>query len=129
VATYSDDIAAIRNRFIAQWGTTVPFVFDNEPPIDEPSTIWVRLSVKPFGEERPSSLTVLGYGRVYIQVFVPEGLSDGDGWAAANQFNAIFREWHSADYRIRFNMPDFNTSDAESGYFMILGSIPFTATH
>ncbi len=133
MATNTDDLTAIRTRFLATWNAaTYPVVFDNEPPIDEPKgQIWARLSVQPGGERRRSiySKTYEVLGRVYLQIFTPEGLADRDAWTLAETFAAAFRDWKSADFRVRFETPEYRTDDSEQDYFAIIVSIPYTAQH
>lgn len=144
MATNLDDLEIIRTRFLTQWNAAVPVVLDNEPAIDEPNgKVWARFSVLP-GAERRASIARNTYeqlGRVYLQVFIPDGEADKDGWALAEAFAATFRDWKSPDWRIRFDTPEYRTSK-EAGDkdfklsakgsappFMILVTIPYTAQH
>lgn len=135
MATNLDDLTAIRAHFMTQWAAdnpSVAFVLDNEPAIDEPiKQTWARMSVAPGAERRRSiySKTYEQLGRVYLQVFVPVGLADGNGWTIAESFAAAFRDWKSSDYRIRFDTPEFRTSDIDKVYYAIIVSVPYTAQH
>lgn len=137
MATYNDDLSAIRTRFRTQWKTanpTVPFVYDNEPPVDEPTGIWVRLSVNP-GAERRRSIASKKYeqiGRVFLQIMIPrtaDFAGDEDAWKLADSFASIFRDWRSADYRILFDVPETRSIDTDEAYYIILVSVPYTAQH
>lgn len=129
MATNLDDITDIRAHYLDTM--TLTTVFDNDPDTDQPTGMWARLSVIPGAEFRQSiaSRTYEQLGRAYLQVFVPEGTSDNAGWQQANLFVAAFRDWSSPDYRVRFATPEYRTSDAEDGHFMILVTIPYTAQH
>lgn len=137
MATYLDDLTAIRARFRTQWTATypaVPFVYDNEPALDEPEGIWVRFSVLP-GAERRRSIAAQRYeqlGRVYLQIFMPRGDADiapNDGWKMADSFAASFRDWRSTEWRIAFDVPTISQSDNDDDYYMIIVSVPYTAQH
>lgn len=131
MASNLDDLTTIRARFLDHWDASIPVVFDNEKPITEPVTTWARLSVVP-GKERRRSIAMRTYeqlGRIYLQLFVPDGEEDGDGWQLAESFAATFRDWLSDDYRIRCDVPEFRTENTDGEPYMILVSIPYTAQH
>jgi hypothetical protein len=133
VASNIDDLTAIRTRFLETWDSEgYPAVFDNEPPIDEPhGKVWARLSVQP-GTTRRLSINARTYEvlrRIYLQIFTPEGLADNDAWTLAETFTAAFRDWKSADLRLRCSVPEYRTDDSEADYFAIIISVPYTAQH
>jgi hypothetical protein len=132
VATNLDDIDIIRTHFLNEWDNAVPVVFDNDPASPKPEgIIWARLSVRPTAETRKSiaSRTYEQKGWVYLQVMVPDGLSDHDGYALTETFKDTFRDWSSPDFRIRFATPDYSTSHFEGEQFTIKVSIPYRAQH
>ena len=134
--TNLDDITAIRTRFIDLWSVAhpaVPFALDNEPPIETPTrSIWARLDVIPGAERKRILGSAPRYeqiGRVYFRVYAPAGEANGEPWALAESFAAIFREWDSPDFRIRLDTPDFSSGIDDDGDFMVMVSIPYTAQH
>jgi hypothetical protein len=130
MATNRDDINAIRVYFLNTWNE-VPVIFDNEPAIDEPEGIWARLSVNPGASKRASIArkTYDQQGRVYLQVMIPEGEPDNEGWTLAERFGMAFRELNLDNYRVRFDTPEYSSSDAEDDWYVITVSIPYTAKH
>ena len=126
-----DDIAAINTRFYSLWDSSVPVVMDNDFNTPEHTVPWCRLSIQAGFSERASiaSRTYRQFGRVYLQIFVPAQRGTAEGWALAEAFSTIFRDWLSADQRIRFATPEFRVSTAEPEYFTVICSIPYIAQH
>ena len=121
------DLAAIRNRFLDQWDRdAVLTVFENagdqfgpaDPDEKEP---FVRFSINPGSQAFAMGTGIYSQiGRVWLQVFIPANDGIAAGYALADQFTAIFRDWRSDDGCVR-------TSDAmvtqipggEDGYYQI----------
>ena len=134
MATNLDDIAAIRAHFLNAWVPShpgVPYVYDNEAPVDEPEGVWVRLSVSPGFQRRRSIFerTYEQFGRIYFQVFVPTGTDDEEGWPVADSFAALFRDWLSDNRGLYCETPEFSTSKVNNEPFMIVVSIPYRSVH
>lgn len=134
MATNLDDLLAIRTRFVETWTAahpTVPFIFDNEPATDQPEGIWARLSIAP-GHSKTRPLNpprYVQYGRVYLQVFVPEGEADAEGYRIAETFAQAFRNWRNTSPRIYCEQPEFRPSQSDGESFMILVTVPYSSEH
>jgi hypothetical protein len=129
--TNLDDIIAIRDRFLATWDDAVPFVFENDSPTKEPNQIWARFNIAP-GDERRLTIGSTNYevkGRVYLQIMVPAGMKLAPARTIEARFVNAFREWSSADYRIRFDTPEYSVDDSEDNYFILRTSILYRARH
>lgn len=130
-----DDLTAIRLRFQEIWGAAypdVPYVFDNEPPVEEPDGPWVRLSVQPGVQRRRPGVAITTYeqlGRAYLQVFIPDNEGDHDGWAMAEAVGDGFRDWRSEDWTLWVQAPTYSTAQQEGEPFMILVSVPYRSEH
>lgn len=131
MATNLDDLTVIRTRFFALWPSATIVLLDNDTNTAQPKTLFARLSIQPGAQRRLSiaSKTYEQLGRVYLQIFVPSEQGTRVGFELAETFTNIFRDWSSADYRVRFDTPEYRTSEEEKAYFTILCSVPYTARH
>ena len=96
MTTLNESRAAIYDRFIADWGSTTPFVFDNEQfekePIDTP---WVRLVVRNITgtQETLGRKTNRRYNRqglIIGSVYTPSNQGTAEADDLATQFRSIF---------------------------------------
>jgi hypothetical protein len=126
-----DDILAINARFRQTWDQSIPYMLDNEPTIEEPGVLYAHLQVDPGNRDR-LSISKRSYkqiGRIILDVYVPAGDAVEDGWALIEQFSAAFTDWHTDDYRLRCDPPEYRTDDVEDDWFIITASVPYTAEH
>jgi hypothetical protein len=134
VSNILDDIKAIRSHFITAWKAahpTVAYVFDNEAPIDEPSTPWVRLKIEP-GIERRRSLNTTSYdqaGTIYLQAFVPDRQADQIAWTMAETFAGAFRGWRNDNPLIWCDGAQMMSMDEAGEPFMVVVKMNYTARH
>lgn len=94
MADYAGAVAAMRDRFVANW-TSTPIEYQNES-WSEHSTPWVYFEVistdsKLRGVGTPGSLTWLYRGNIFIHVFVPVGYGAADAHTFAVAAGEIFR--------------------------------------
>jgi hypothetical protein len=136
VSSNLDDLTVIRSRFQSIWSAAypdVPYVFDNEPPVDEPGGPWVRLSVQPGVQRRrgrnSQGITYDQLGRVYLQVFVPDDEGDHDGWTMAEFVGHGLCDWRSHDWSLWIQSPTYSTSSQDGEPFMILVDLPYRSEH
>lgn len=99
---------AIYQRWAAQWGTTSPFVFDNETntTLDAGIVAWARVSARNNGggQETLGPTGHRGYlrrGSVFVQIFTPLNRGMKDSAVLAHQARAIFEG-------VSFSGIDFN---------------------
>jgi hypothetical protein len=99
MADYAGAVAAIRDRFVAQWVTgsnpKTPIAFQNEDFADQ-STPWVYFEVinsasELQGSGTPGSHVWLYRGNIFVHVFVPVGYGAADAQALAVAAGEIFR--------------------------------------
>lgn len=95
MTTLDEAKESVYSRFVAQWGTTTPFVFDNEvfeEPVDDP---WVRLTVRSLsrGQEtmgRTGNRRFRSAARVFVQVYTRTNTGVKQGDTLAVQAKDIF---------------------------------------
>lgn len=94
MTTLSQAKEAVYTRFVAQWGSTSPFVFDNEE-LEEPDGPWVRLTVRGVGRAQ-ETLGRVGNRKfrtaaaVFVQVYTRTNTGVKQGDALATQAKDIF---------------------------------------
>lgn len=128
MTTLGEAREAVYSRFVAQWGTTTPFVFDNEElegPTDGP---WARLTVRGLsrGQEtmgRTGNRRFRSAALVFVQVYTRTntGVKQGDELAA--QARNIF-EATSFD-GLDFNDGVVRESDPQGKWYQHLVEVAF----
>jgi hypothetical protein len=116
----------IYQRFVDQWGTTTPYVFDNEAysaPVESP---WVRIAVR----HAVSTLETIGgigvggvntfqrTGIVFAQVFTPldQGLYQAD--VLSQQVRAIFEGVTLSSNAIRFTNAEIREIGPSENWYL-----------
>ncbi len=95
MTTLNEAREAVYSRFVAQWGTTTPVVFDDED-LEEPADLpWVRLAVRSMsrGQEtlgRVGNRKFRSAARVFVQVYTRTNTGVKQGDTLATQAKDIF---------------------------------------
>lgn len=130
MATTTDDIKALRAYFVSVWPSSVPFIFDNEPPVDEGTVMWARFSII------PNQTTTIGFnkrvretGRVYLHLFVPRGTGNGVGQPMVDAFKTAFHQTDLDNYRIRLLECQSGVSDDDPKFYTLSATVRYQADH
>lgn len=126
------DYQALRQHFINGWSAfpAVPVLYDNQPNERvEPKLQFVRFSVRAGASFHHAGSaqdgTRIQRGRVWLQIFTPAEMGDGEALAIADEFAALFRNKRIGD-AIQLKTEDIQTDpNARDGYFMISVSVPW----
>ncbi len=95
MTTLNEAREAVYSRFVTQWGTTTPIVFDDED-FDEPAdSPWVRLAVRNMvrGQEtlgQVGNRRFRSTARVFVQVYTRTNVGVKQGDVLATQARDIF---------------------------------------
>lgn len=110
----SQNHAIIRARFLDQWGTTIPVMYDFGPAQERPKGLHVHYSIKPTGTTHRAgdrrTGTVESFGRVWLTVYAPQGTAEKAMSDALDKFAKIYRNWQSADFAIDFETESFGAT-------------------
>lgn len=121
---------AIRSYFETEWAARTSLVFDNttsEPPEQE---AWARISVRhneapQMTQGAPGNNRYEPFGRVFIQIFTPQGTNPVEAEQLASAAAAIFRGKSLSD-DIRFLSPSVKEiGNDPHGWFQINVDVRF----
>lgn len=121
--TNLDIIEAIRTRFLVQWNDATEVVLDNEAAIEVLDAPWAKLSIAPVQDRRVSigaAPIYERYGSIYITIFVPQQEGDETLLTLTDSAIDIFRDWVSADHRIRTEAANYNRSNVDKWHCMVV---------
>lgn len=98
------DANTLRARFIETVKAANPnlvVIYDNQPNVTIPTNkVWCRFQVKPTSKRRVQLGETKKYaqtGLASLQIIVPPQTGDAIGYTIADQMDAAFKEWRSAD--------------------------------
>lgn len=121
----------VYETFVAGWGATSPYTFDNEDYEPNQSAPWVRLSVR----NRNSVTETLGSrayrkqlrsGAIFLQIFVPsnDGLRNAD--ALVRKFREIFENKTLIPATLWVTSVEHRELATEQNQFLVLCEANFT---
>lgn len=117
------DTAIIRARFLDQWGTTIPVMYDFGPEQPRPTTLHVHFAIKPATTEHHAGDRaggiMMSHGRAWLTIYAPKSTGEKTLTDTIDKFSKIFRNWQSPDFAINFKTETYGATgtDPQTGYY------------
>lgn len=127
MSTNQTERATCESLFATGWGSTTPIDYENVPFTAPSAAPWVRIVIRPgpavTGGTTGSTALNVTTGRVWVQVFVPEGTGTDKARQLADSAASIFG--HQRSNGLLFLTPEFTAVGVANGYFQYNVSVPY----
>jgi hypothetical protein len=117
----TDDIDTLRGQFLATVVADNPslvVIYDNQPTVEPPvDEVWCRFVVRPGAKivaEGGSTPRYKQLGTIILQIVVPPEFGDTVGYELAEQADAAFANWRSADRAVTVYETNYRTIPARN---------------